>query len=401
MKPVTRGLFALAFLAASCVPPESRHYQRAALTDAPAPGAAARVAANALLHIGIVDKARSAVLRPEAACTLTDQGTGAFHDLAAGRDYEVASDPEYGLAVGPYRVPGPVRIAAKEAGGFVRVDGRRYLGDLVARANRGGTVTVVDELDIEDYLRGVLPAEMSPDWPLEALKAQAVVARTFALANRGKFESAGFDLSGDVRSQVYAGGGPRAPQVERAVRETRGEVLGWKGTLLSAFYHSCCGGHTADYGSVWGAGNSPKPLRGVADRWCKASPQYSWSAYFADEDLLAALQRRGRHATRLKGIRVLRRDGAGFARTLRVSAREDDYDLKAADLRAWLGASDLKSVKIDRIARRRRGFEFIGRGFGHGVGLCQWGSRGMAGKGLGYRRILGHYFPGAALTRLD
>ncbi len=307
------------------------------------------------------------------------------------------------LRFGPFDFEGQVRLSPETASGYVELGPRKYGGSLIIRADRDSTLTVVQETGLEEYLSGVLPVEMSPEWPVEALKAQAVVARTFALGNLGKFQRSGFDFSDDARSQVYAGLDRQDPRTTAAVRETEGEVLAWRGKPLKVFFHSCCGGHSADVATVWGsAEKTPPPGRGVRDRTCEASPHYSWTAYFSNEAILAALQGHGILVTSLRGISVGRRDRAsGYAKTLRLTAGRRVIELRANDFRNWIGSTELRSTKILRIARRKHGYQFEGSGYGHGVGLCQWGARLQADRGKDYRQILKFYFPGAEIRKRD
>lgn len=266
-------------------------------------------------------------------------------------------------------------------------------------ADSRGKVKEIRSLDLEEYLLGVLPNEMDPSWPHAALRAQAVVARTFAYAQLGKHRAEGFDLTSDTRSQVYIPPKSTAPSVSEAVRGTRGEVLGYGGELLSVYYHSTCGGRTTDPREVWKSGSpTPRPLRGVKDRYCSPSPHYHWTAYFADDDILAALARSGSPVGPLRSLRIGSRDKAGFARDFRILLGSGETRVGANELRSLLGGAELKSARILRIFRRGKGVEFHGRGNGHGVGLCQWGARVMAQKGRSYESILRHYFPGAVMS---
>lgn len=356
---------------------------------------------DSIIQVGIVHGAPSLTLRPEGDFSVLEQGTGRTFSLEP-RDYTLDGRAGSGIAFGRWRLHGRLRLLPNGPGDGVRVGGKRYRGNLSVLRNADGTLTVVEELGIEEYLYGVLPAEMSPDWPMEALKAQAVVARSFALNNLGKFQSSGFDLSGDTRSQAYTDAGRRYSSVQKAVDSTEGELLSWRGKPLQAYFHSCCGGRTSSASAIWGSEEGqPRPLRGVSDRACGASPHYQWSAYFADEDVLSALRRHRIPVARIRNIRVGRRDSSGYAKTLLLSADRTTLELRANDFRNWLGNSELKSTHIVRIKRMRRGFAFAGRGFGHGVGLCQWGARALARRGYDYRRILAHYFPGAGIEKRE
>lgn len=365
------------------------------------PAPAAERPADGMLSIGIAQRAELIELRAEGAFSIVDQASGTVSPLEAGRPYTVRAHGRGGLRIGPLALAGQARLLPRAPEARVLIDGRKYRGNVLLRPNDDGTVTAVDEVGVEEYLEGVLPKEMSPDWPLEALKAQAVVARTFALKNLGKYSAEGFDLTGDQRSQVYSGLDVESERVRRAVRETAGEVLVYGGALLPAHYHSCCGGKTLSPTAVWGGASAPKPLAGVKDRHCRASPHFQWSAYFATDDILAALNQDRFTAARLEWIRPGPRDAGGRLQAVRLRLDGRTHELPFKDLRRLLGAGDLKSPQVWRIVARRKGFEFIGRGYGHGVGLCQWGARGLAEGGRAYRQILAHYFPGAAVSRRE
>ncbi len=265
-------------------------------------------------------------------------------------------------------------------------------------ASPGGAITKVTELDVEKYLLGVLPQEMAPDWPIEALKAQAVVARTYAYSQLGRFGGQGFDLTSDTRSQVYKKPAAPAPLVRRAVKETAGEVLGWHGKLLGIYYHACCGGHTTSPNSAWGYTKpAPRPLSGVADRYCRHSPYAHWSSYVSSKDLLASFGRKRLLGAPLRSFSIAAKDRAGYALWFKAKIGDRTLRFAAYRVRQALGNA-LPSLRITKIRRSKAGYEFFGEGLGHGVGLCQWGARGMASRGYRYEAILNHYFPGAVLS---
>ena len=359
-------------------------------------------ARGTVLYVGIVPRTARITLRPLGRFSILEDKNGKSHGLQSRQTYPVTAPRRSQIAFGPYVFRGSIRLIPKDAQDSMMVGARKYHGKLRIRPNGDGTFSVISELDLEEYLYGVVPAEMSPDWPLEALKAQAVVARTFAMKNLGKFRASGFDLSGDSRSQVYGDPDRASPRVIEAVRSTRGEVLSWRGEILPAYFHSCCGGHTAGIQAVWGGhGKPPKPLRGVSDRWCKPSRDYEWTAYFSSDDILAELARHGYSLTKLKSIRPGRRDSSGFLQTVRLKTDQGTIEMRASDFRDWVGNTEIKSTKIMRIAKKSRGYLFAGRGFGHGAGLCQWGAYFMSKKNKSYKKILAYYFPGAKLAKLD
>ncbi|MFA6004720.1 MAG: SpoIID/LytB domain-containing protein [Elusimicrobiota bacterium] len=362
--------------------------------------AAQAVYTERIIQIGIMHGVEKLVVKPEGSFRLLDMSAGQAHALMSLKDYKVEADGD-GVIFGPYRVSGPVRIAALVAGGTLTAGTRRYRCPLVVKPNGNDTLTVIAELGVEEYLLGVLPHEMETNWPLAALKAQAVVARTFAYHNLGKYKKSGFDLTSDTRSQVYGGVGAESEAVRRAVRETRGEVLGYKGELLPAFYHACCGGHTADHSVVWGGPPAPKPLRGVKDKYCAAAPLYRWTVTIPTSDVLAALQSRRMFGGRLRAFQLGRRDPAGYVRSFEVRIGSEETTVRSGDFRAAVGGTFLRSVRLRSARMIRGGVRFDGGGSGHGVGLCQWGARLQAEKGRTYEQILDYYFPGATLSVVD
>jgi stage II sporulation protein D len=365
-----------------------------------ASAASAQTSAPSLIQVAIVREAASATLAAVGAVEVVEP-SGVRRPLEWKGPIPLKAG-EDGLVLADMRVPSETRLVLGDAA-RVRVGGDPHGGTLILRLDADRRVTIVEEIGLEDYLLGVLPHEMDPNWPLEALKAQAVVARSFAYANLGRFKKEGFDLTADTRTQVYRGLTDVNANVRAAVRLTHGEVLGWHGQLLRTHFHSCCGGHTENSAEVWGGdpAQTPKPLRGVADKWCRTSPYARWTAYFSWEDLMTAFAQKVNLPGPLKSLRIGRRDSAGYVTSLVARAGSDDVKIKAADVRLILGAADLKSTKLSRVSPRKKGVEFTGSGSGHGVGLCQWGARAQAEHGRSYEKILGFYFPGATLSVVD
>lgn len=356
---------------------------------------------DSIVQIGVIPKATTLTFRLHGGFQVIDQKTGESHDLDRGQAYHVEAG-RGALHFGPFLFLGQVRLIPKSAEDYLEVGSGRFHGSLLVKPNKDATMTVIQETGIEEYLYGVLGKEMGADWPAEALKAQAVVARTFTLSNLGKFAGSGFDLSVDQRSQVYGDLDGRDPKTTAAVEATGGEVLYHKGRVLKAFFHACCGGATSSVGAIWGdSEKAERPSRGVKDRWCKISPHMKWRAYFAFDDILNALNRNGRMVMKLKSLGRGKEDASGRLKTIRFHTDAGSFDVRADHFRNWMGSAELKSTYISRITRRSRGYELHGRGFGHGAGLCQWGARGMAQKGKSYRQILEHYFPGAEVRKRD
>jgi len=246
--------------------------------------------------------------------------------------------------------------------------------------------------------------EASTEDELEALKAQAVVSRTFALKNLGRHSSDGYDLCSNTHCQQYSSDESRLrDQMRRAVEETSGESLQESnGQPIDAYFHAACGGATASIESLWGV-PAPSYLRGVQDDYCAAAPGREWSDQIPADQLAKALttDERTNVGRSLTDVVVTRRDPSGRAESITIEgARRKQvrgWEFKMIVGRA-LGWNVLKSSRFE-VSRRGSSFVFRGSGFGHGLGLCQQGAHVMAQRGVAYRQILEHYFPGAIETR--
>jgi stage II sporulation protein D len=269
----------------------------------------------------------------------------------------------------------------------------------------GGTIIRVQQpdgsivaLDVEKYLYGVVPLESPPSWPAAALQAQAIVARTYALQKRTL--SRAYDVLATDADQRYGGLAAEHPESSAAVDATRGQTLSYLGGPASVFYSACCGGHTADANEMWGHAGLTY-LRGVDDPYCTAAPDYRWQRTLPLVRATAAL------ADRLGSPPLTAQldapDASGRPRT--VTFRSETgvaVALPVSDVRRRFGGDTVRSLWLRTIALdRTQAVPLVvieGSGRGHGVGLCQWGARGMALSGAASSAILARYFPGTAVT---
>ncbi|MDD2772342.1 MAG: SpoIID/LytB domain-containing protein [Elusimicrobiales bacterium] len=363
----------------------------------PARGADTGDIPDGIVRVGILDSSKSASIELRGKTKIVDLSSGRQQQLSERSKMSVCASGG-GLKFGDDILGPVIRLTPLDGEDRLRINERSYRGSIVVKTNPDSTLTAVEELGIEEYLYGVLPSEMGPEWPLEALKAQAVVARTYALYTlQGASEKASFDLCADTRCQVY-GGASEDPKAVEAVRATQGEVLLWNGRLVHAFFHANCGGRTSP--SIWG-GDMIRPLMGVRCPYCKESGNYKWSAFFSQETLLKFLSSLGHDAGRIKSIRVVKRNSGGRAVKFKFSTDAGSQTASVKDLRGFLGASEFKSAYITRVTTTSKGFRFAGRGYGHGVGMCQEGARQMAWNGRKYKQILKFYYPGAKIACQD
>ncbi|MBI4614457.1 MAG: SpoIID/LytB domain-containing protein, partial [Planctomycetes bacterium] len=259
-----------------------------------------------------------------------------------------------------------------ESDGAIVVEGRNYRGVLVIRAKRDGTLELVNRLPMEDYIAGVVGCEMPLSWSEEALGAQAIAARTYALYEVTNTRRDGFDVFDTTASQVYRGMEADTEKARRVIAATRGMYMTYKGTILKAYFHSTCGGHTASGASVFG-GTALEPLAGVPCGACTQSKYHRWQVEFEAAGVAEKLGAAGYPVSgEIARIEVLSPGPGGHGTEVRVVAAGGERVVPASKFRAALGTSELRSTAFTAV-RAGTKFRIDGRGWGHGVGLCQWG----------------------------
>ena len=278
---------------------------------------------------------------------------------------------------------------------------RRYTGNLLISTDQNDEgLKLINAVPLEAYVASVVSTEYGLD-DLEGSKAMAVLARTYVLNAPGKY-GPDYDLVDDTRSQVYRGEDVILPLALEAARLTGGEVLTWRGKPIQAVYHSSSGGHTADNESVWSS--SPVPyLRGKPDPYGKQSPHAEWVSRVPRPKLLAELGKKFDGEVigfllderspdgRVASVSLLMQNGQ------RRSVAGNEFRLVVI----WhFGPRSLRSMRFDA-ERQGNEYVFTGQGYGHGVGLSQWGAHDMAKRGMSYKEILDFYYTGATLSRLE
>jgi stage II sporulation protein D len=305
-----------------------------------------------------------------------------------------------GITVGGKSLNATVRVKATEPEGHLILNGRAYRGSLIVRP-RGHAVDVIEEVGLEEYLNGVLPREVGADWPPESLKAQAVISRTFVVANIGRNAAKGYDVSSDVYSQVYGGLQDEQPATNQAVADTRGEILlDDKNAPVLTFFHSSCGGRTENPRYVWqDLKDPPAYLDSVKDPYCKDDPFINWEYTVTADRLQKRLRHAGYKVGVLKNISIDKSSPSGRAWSFKVESTKGSMLVPGNSFRLAVGADELRSTLLSEVRRQGKSFHFEGHGWGHGVGLCQWGARGRAAEGHSYGKILDAYYAGAKLVK--
>ena len=287
-------------------------------------------------------------------------------------------------------------------------------------------LTVINYVDIEDYLKGVVPGEMPNSWPQEALKAQAVCARNYAISNWNKFEKYGFNLDDSTQSQVYLGVSAEKASTNKAVEETAGIYLKYNNQYANTFFYSSSGGHTESSENVW---SSAIPyLVGVEDPYDTSK---EWTVPYTPDEIEEKLDGIGVNIGDVIDLEVIERSASGRIIDLKITGTDGTYNLKKEKSRSLFNlrsnlytitkkgadpepvlvvtAKGLEERSVSQPILTSTGLipvdvgtptEYImtGTGYGHGVGMSQYGAKGMAEAGYNYEQILKHYFTGTSLV---
>jgi len=393
---------------------------------APPPGPAPfTVTGGPDVRVGLVTGTARVRIGGSEALVVNQLDGSRITTIPAGETWQVASAGRQLVVQSPGGWISPaldaVAFAAADPAAPVGIGGRPYRG--VAEVFRDSSgLTVVNRVGMEAYLLGVVSAEMGRRSyaEREALAAQAVVSRTYALRNLGRWRSRGFDLTAGVSDQVYAGAASETPEGRTAVNETRGQVLTYDGAPIEAFFYSTCGGRTADGFEVFRGAARPY-LRSVADRaengaaYCSISPRYRWHEEWTGatlqttlvRNLPAAAGRRMSDGTEVRDIRVARRSSSGRVDELAIAiGGGPEITISGLAIRQVLRPSSGELLRSNAFTLSAVGagarithLTADGNGSGHGVGFCQWGAVGRARAGQGFEQILAAYFPGTRVSR--
>lgn len=330
---------------------------------------------------------------------------------------------------------------------LLEFNGSKYRGGIIIKTLEDGSLGVINELSLEQYLYGVVPCEMEPSWHTEALKAQAVAARNYALLNMGKHEKDGYNLCNTQHCQVYKGYNKEHPNTNEAVDITKGKLLYYKNELAQTYYHSSSGGHTENSENIWS--ETIPYLRGVDDSFCLGSPNDIWVSEMDKTFIESKLAQSNLNIGNLIDIKPMELSEFGRVTQLEIVGTKDTVLLEKEKLRNIFGTSNIKSIwyeiktgsdisvfdmeKNSTMVKRpselciisasskktlsqkdkslhTKGlfdikkynvlpgeYTFSGKGWGHGIGMSQYGAKGMAESGFNYVKILEHYYKGTAV----
>jgi stage II sporulation protein D len=284
----------------------------------------------------------------------------------------------------------------ESAGSHFRINGRSYRDYLRILPGPNRDLWVINILPLEEYLVGLINSEISSQWPMEAIKAQVIAARTYAFYQRTNRAGELYDVDSGVSDQVYGGTGKEDARSRKAVEETRGEMIFYQGSPIFSVYSACCGGKTESGEYMW-TGFFPY-LRGTECVFCLDSPHFVWNYSIDGEGLASALGGGGVSGSRVLGLEIGDRSPSRRVLALSIQSETGRQIIPGKDFRRLLGYDQLRSTNF--IVKENGGFfHFSGLGWGHGVGFCQWGAKGMAEAGADYRTILKSYYHGVEIGK--
>lgn len=287
------------------------------------------------------------------------------------------------------------RLIRLAAAGKLRINGKSYRG-MLELSVQNGKLLVVNQLPLEQYLVGLINSEISSTWPMESIKTQAVIARTFAVAKRKERSKALYHLESTVMDQAYEGSDDEDSRAARGVIETQDEVLTYNGVVIQAFYHANSGGRTEASQNVWGI--ALPYLQGVECQYGLTSTTSSWEQSLPLSKIEAALK-----SFKVYGLTDIKpgpRNNRSRLKNLVLVTEHGNISLLATKFRMAVGSTVIKSTNFSVRVEGGTAY-FNGVGYGHGVGLCQYGAKQRALDGFKYDEILTYYYPGAKLSKLS
>lgn len=331
--------------------------------------------------------------------------------------------------------------------GYINMDGKNFRGNIEFKRYGGDNITVVNSLSMQHYLYGVVPREIDPGWHKEVLKAQAVASRNYAAVNLNKHGQFGFDVCSGTDCQVYGGLDSENPRTNAAVDDTIGQMIYYEGEPITAFFHASSGGYTESSENVWSA--SLPYIKAVADTFDAGSPYDRWQRAYSKDQISAILAEHGINIGDIQDIKVDSYTPAGRSLALTIQGSRGSTVLEKERSRAIFGYNDLKSTfftvetdgdlfvlggvgkplgkrsalgskavnsigikELDKgpdilimsngkayasVNKYPTQFLFNGKGWGHGLGMSQWGAKGMAEAGYSYMEILQYYYKDCAV----
>lgn len=355
-------------------------------------------AAEPVVRVQVLDSTPSIRVTVEGPCRIFAGDDEALWKALDDFRWQLIQPTADGLRVGASTLTGSkasqVRIMPVERE-MIFLNGVRHRGSVTILRQNADSLQINNDVPLERYLLGVVPREVDAKWPMATLEAQAIVARTFTL--RQIQDRAGYPFDVTMKwPQLYGGLLGERLRATQAVEATRGLVVTAGGQLVVTYYHTVCGGRTEEADAVWPAAKSPA-LRSVECGYCRRAPQFRWTTILTADEVVRALAGAGVEVGPVTELATDLRNRSGRVTTVAVRGLDGSSTISALQLRAAIGPNRLRSTNFT--ARREEDrWVFDGVGWGHGVGLCQWGACTLGQRQQTARQILKLYYPGTEVA---
>ncbi len=257
-------------------------------------------------------------------------------------------------------------------------------------------LALIHTLPLETYVIGIVSSEVPHSWPLEALKAQAIAARTYAVWQKFRRLDKNYHMESSVLDQVYGGAQREHTLAEQAVQQTKGQILTYDNKPIEAYFHATCGGQTESAQEAWGKNLAYLP--GSKCGYCKTAKQYHWTYSLTKKNLRNSLK--SVFPGEISHVKIIQTSKTGRAKLIEISHKKQKKQISATSFRELLGYNNIRSTLIDKISFGWLEVSFTGRGHGHGVGMCQWGTMNLAKAGFPAEKILERYYPATEIRQL-
>lgn len=356
---------------------------------------------TSVIEVGLLSAQKEVALRCLSE-TKAYAGSKAWLSIKKGTTIKISRDGK-NVVINGKKKEGNIVLKGSADGAAFGVKGKTYRGEMKLVPASAGGVTVVNSVSMEDYLKGVVPCEVSPSWHTDALRAQAVAARTYAVYHKNGYRSAGYDVTDDTRSQVYGGTASESAATNKAVDDTAGEIVTYNGKAIDAVFHANGGGYTENCENVWGS-NTPY-LKGVAEE-SSSVVNKAWTKTVALSDFQKSMgvgKIKKIELSKLKKgpMKVKDRGVSGRVKSFTVIGEKGKKSVTGDRMQSLYG---LSSTLFD-LSVKGKNLVITGYGSGHGLGLSQWGAEAMAEKHAKgqkdyYKTILTHYFTGTKVEKV-
>ncbi|HHT9110170.1 MAG TPA: SpoIID/LytB domain-containing protein [Candidatus Brocadiaceae bacterium] len=347
------------------------------------------------VRVLLVNNAREAHIAVYGSYQITGSLTNII-DQGQGLPKSAISINRYGINIGAKQYSNSeIRITSLRDG-EIEVNNIRYRGEIKILQQVSNRFSVIEEVKLENFVAGVLGSEMPHSWNDEALRAQAVVIRTYAMYKRKEKRDDIYHL--DMLDLAYRGMAGETPRINKLVQDTVGMVMAYNWNIFPAYFHSTCGGHTEDIHQVFGKESIP-PLRGVVCKYCANTKYSNWRVEMNKSDIEKRLREANISVSNIQTVNAIDQGTGIHGAIVEIIAADGGREINANDFRLLVGANNLYSTSFSAKSNGRS-IAFSGRGYGHGVGLCQYGAQNMALKGFQWTDIVKYYYPEMELLRV-